>query len=587
MSETPRPHDGGDAGETESADALAHEAAAPEAPLPPEHPSGEDSPAQSDVARASAWMALGTIVSRFTGLGRSFLLAFTIGAALNGDLFEIANTVPNALYILLAGGVFNVVLVPQLVRAMRSDADGGDAYANRILTLGMLVLGVATLALVALVPLIMRVVFDAELFEPELAAQRESAQLLMYLCMPQVFFYGAFVLVGQILNARRRFGPMMWAPIVNNVVAMLSLGVFLVVHGHAAGSGGFTTNEAVLLGLGATAGIVAQFLALLPSLRAAGFRFSPRFDFRGVGLGHTLRLGLWTLGFIAANQVAYIVVQRLGSKGTLTGASQGAEGAGANVYALGYLVSQMPHGVITVSLVTAIIPTISALAQDHRYDRMVLELQRTARITLAVIAPLAAALACLGVPAAAVLGFAPTLRVSAPAIGATMAAFALALLFFTIHYMVLRGFYADEDTRTPFLVQVVIAAVNVAAAIGFTRGAEPDEFAPRLALAFGVAYAVGAVLSTTLLSRRLGGGLVDAETRRFLLKLVVACGVAAALMLGATAALDSVGVPRDTPEGGLLVLAVGGALGGLGYLAAARVVRMRELSHLVGSLLRR
>jgi len=152
---------------------------------------------------------------------------------------------------------------------------------------------------------------------------------------------------------------------------------------------------------------------------------------------------------------------------------------------------------------------------------------------------------------------------------------------------VLRGFYADEDTRTPFLVQVVIAAVNVAAAIGFTRGAAPDEFAPRLALAFGVAYVVGAVLSTTLLSRRLGGGLVDAETRRFLLKLVVACGVAAVLMIGATLGLGAVDVDRDTPVGGLVVLAVAGALGGLGYLAAARLVRMRELSHLVGSLLRR
>ncbi len=587
-----------------------HEGEPDETSQPVEHPSDEDAwvetpssgdavtgevleqehegeSARSDVARASAWMALGTIVSRVTGLGRSFLLAFTIGAALNGDLFEIANTVPNALYILLAGGVFNVVLVPQLVRAMRSDADGGDAYANRILTLGMLVLGIATLALVALAPAVMRVVFDAELFEPGLAAQRESALLLMYLCMPQVFFYGAFVLVGQVLNARRRFGPMMWAPIVNNVVAMMSLGIFLFVHGHAAGSGGFTTAQATLLGLGATAGVVAQFLALLPSLRAAGFRYSPRFDFRGVGLSHTLRLGLWTLGFIAANQAAYIVIQRLGSKGTLTGASQGGDGAGANVYALGYLVSQMPHGVITVSLVTAIVPTISALAQDGSYDRMALELRRTARITLAVIAPLAVALACLGGSAAAVLGFAPTLRVSAPAIGATMATFALALLFFTIHYIALRGFYADEDTRTPFLIQVVIAVVNIAAAIGFTRGAEPEQFAPRLALAFGVAYVVGAVLSTTFLSRRLGGGLIDLETRRFLMKLVGACGVAAALMLGVTAGLEAADVSSDTPVGGLVVLPVAGVVGAVGYFAAAHLLRMRELGHLLGSLRRR
>ena len=553
-------------------------------------PTNEDGAPQEaegrNVARASAFMAVGTVLSRLTGFGRLLLLAATIGTALNADLFNNSNTVPNALYILVAGGVFNVVLVPQLVRAMRSDDDGGDAYANRVITLGLLVLGAATILLMALVPLIIRVVFDAQLFEPGLEAQRESARLLMWLCMPQVFFYGAFVLVGQVLNARHRFGPMMWAPIVNNLVAIGSLGIYLLVHGATTGTDGFTTGQALLLGGGATAGIVVQTLVLLPFLRRAGFRYVPRLDFRGVGLGHTLRLGAWTLGFIVANQVAFIVVQRLGTRGTLTGASTGEQAAGSAVYEIGFLVSQMPHGVITVSLATAIIPTLSALAHERRYDRMALELQRTLRITLAVIAPLAVAVACLGGAAAGVLGFVPSLRSSTEVIGWTVAAFAPAMIAFTVHYLVLRGFYADEDTRTPFFVQVVIAAVNIAAAVVLTQVVDPARVAQALALSFGIAYTVGATVSATLLSRRLGG-LVDAETRRFVVRLVISSALAAAVMVATILGLDAAGVDRATALGSLVTLAVAGVLGALAYVLGTRLTRMQELRYLVTSLRRR
>ena len=539
-----------------------------------------------DVARASAWMALGTIVSRLTGFGRLLLVAATIGTALNADLFNNANTVPNALYILLAGGVFNVVLVPQLVRAMKAHDDGGDAFAQRIITLGLLVLGVGTLLLVASVPWLVHVVFDGQLFRPEFAAQRESARLLMWLCMPQVFLYGAFVLVGQVLNARGRFGPMMWAPIVNNLVACTVLGAYLVVHGATPGTGGFTTGQALLLGLGSTAGIAVQLGVLVPFLRRTGFTFRPRFDFRGVGLGHTLRLGAWTLGFILANQVAFIAIQRLGTRGTLDGARTGEQAAGSAVYEIGFLVSQMPHGVITVSLATAIIPTLSALAADRRHDRMLLELQRTMRIALTITVPLAAVVACLGPAAAGVLGYVPSLRSSTEVIGWTVSAFAPAMVAFTVHYLVLRGFYADEDTRTPFLVQLVVAAVNVAAAVVLTAVVEPSRVAQVLALSYGIAYVVGAALSGTLLSRRIGR-LLDREMLVFTVRLAACTALAAATMVGVDLVVDALGADTDTPTGSLLVLLVAGAAGGLVYVGAARLLRLRELGYLVSSVLRR
>jgi putative peptidoglycan lipid II flippase len=542
--------------------------------------------AEQSVARASAWMALGTIVSRITGFLRAGLLAVVIGTSLNGDLFDIANTIPNTLYILLAGGVFNVVLVPQLVRAMKNDEDGGDAYANRIFTLGVLVLGVGTVVLMVLTPLLLRIVFDGQLFEPDNSAQRESAELLMLLCLPQVFFYGVFVLAGQVLNARRRFGPMMWAPIVNNVVACAVVIAYALIFGASNDADGFATDEALVLGLGSTIAIMLQALVLVPYLRVAGFRFRPRFDFRGVGLGHTLRLAGWTLLFILVNQIAFIVIARLATSATLEGAADDERAAGSTVYNLGFLISQLPHGVITVSLATAVIPTLAALAADRRYDRFRLELGRTVRVALVVVVPIAIALACLGQPAAAIAGGLGSLGGSTVAIGHTIQAFALATVAFTVHYLMLRGFYANEDNRTPFLIQLVIAIVNVGVALVLVGTVEPDRVAMMLALSYGIAYAVGAVLSVTLLSRAIGP-VIDREMTFFIRRMVVASVLVAFVTLGVAAGLDAWGVEPRRAVGGLVTTAVAGAAGLATYVAAARVVGLTQLSYLVDSVLRR
>ena len=538
------------------------------------------------VARASAWMALGTIVSRMTGFLRSGLLALVIGTQLNADLFDIANTIPNTLYILLAGGVFNVVLVPQLVRAMKNDEDGGDAYANRVITLGLLVLGVGTVMLVLLVPQLLHVVFDGSLFELDQSAQRESAQLLMFLCMPQVFFYGVFVLVGQILNARGRFGPMMWAPIVNNVVACAVILTFFVAFGARNGVDGFSRSESLLLGLGSTVAVTLQAVVLVPFLRNAGFRFRPRFDFRGVGLGHTLRLGAWTLLFILANQIAFVIVARIATSATIAGAGDAKEAAGSFVYGFGFLISQLPHGVVTVSLATAIIPTLSALAADRRYGQFRIELGRTVRIALVIVVPVAVALLCLGQPLTAIAGAFGSLGGFTSPIGLTVQAFSLAMVTFTIHYLMLRGLYANEDNRTPFFIQVVVATVNVGLAFALTADVEPSRVAAMLALSYGLAYLVGAVLSVTALSRQVGR-IVDQEMIAFSVKLVIATALAAFVTLGVAHGLDAVGVEPRRALGGLVTTTVAGLGGVVTYVAAAKVLGLTQLSYLVDTVLRR
>ena len=535
------------------------------------------------IARNSAWMALGTIVSRVTGFGRLYLLAFTIGTHLDADLFNNANTLPNTLYILVAGGIFNIVLVPQMVRAMKRDEDGGEAYVNRIMTLGLLVLAVSTIALMVAVPLLMRLVFDGLLFTDRFDDQYASARFLMLLCMPQVFFYGTFVLLGQVLNARGVFGPMMWAPIANNLVAIGMLGSYVAVFGTSDGDDGFTRTQTVLLGLGSTVGIAVQAALLIPYLRRAGFRFRPRFDFRDTGLGHTLRLGAWTLGIIVANQAAYIVVQRLGIAANLEGAAAGRPAAGSAVYEIGYLISQMPHGVITVSLATAVIPTLSALAADQALDELGDQLGRVLRIVLAVIGPLAVATAVLGPTAIHAIAFGG-IRANAYAIGWTVAAFAPAMVFFAVYYMTLRGFYALENTRTPFLIELAVAGTNIVAALVLTSLVSPRNVPVALALALGAAYLVGATLSSTLLP---GTVVFGTGMRLFLVRLAIACIAAALVMVAVLTALQASGVPADTPARALGLVALAGPAGAGAYLLVARVVGLTELATAMSSLRRR
>ena len=538
------------------------------------------------VLTASAVMAAGTALSRVAGFVRAAMIAAALGISLHADVFTVANTIPNMLYILLAGGVFNAVLVPQLVRAMKVDADRGEAYANRVLTLSTVALAAATIALVVAAPAVMRVFLSPEWYTLELAAQRESLIDLARYCLVQVFFYGMFVLIGQVLNARGRFGPMMWAPIANNLIAIAVLALYLAVYGTQEAAGAYTTGQELLLGVGSTVGIAVQAALLLPYLRAVGVRIRPRFDFIGTGLARTLRLGLWTVLLVVVNQIAYTVVVRLATAGSTQAVTAGAaEAAGYTVYANAMLVMLVPHSVVTVSLATATLPAVSALAADGRLVDVGAGVVRSLRLALAVIVPFAFGLVVLGPPIATIVfGWGAAEGDTVP-IALALAAFAPGLVLFTVHYLALRGFYAIEDTRTPFLVQCLIAAANIVLAIALTGLAEPRSYAAMLALAYTGSYVVGACLAIAILARRLGG-LPGRELVGFLGRAVVAALPAAgaawltvevAQRLGAAPTTNRLDALWLVMLGGLVLMAV--------FFALARLLRIREVDSL-GQLLR-
>ncbi|WP_276320644.1 murein biosynthesis integral membrane protein MurJ, partial [Phytoactinopolyspora endophytica] len=229
--------------------------------------SGEPpSPKRPSILGSSAVMAAGTVVSRLTGFGRAAVIAAALGLTLTADVFNVPNVIPNMLYVLVGGGILNSVLVPVLVRAIKNDADGGEAYSQRLFSLAVTVLLVATALAVLAAPLIIRLVVDGRYLEPEMRPYYDNMVTFARFCLPQIFFYGLYVLIGQILNAKGRFGPMMWAPILNNVVAIGVFGAYLVVFGTKSPET-FESSETLLLGVGSTAGVAAQALILLPVLR--------------------------------------------------------------------------------------------------------------------------------------------------------------------------------------------------------------------------------------------------------------------------------------------------------------------------------
>ncbi|HSR22787.1 MAG TPA: murein biosynthesis integral membrane protein MurJ, partial [Candidatus Eisenbacteria bacterium] len=383
-------------------------------------------PPSGGLLKSSTVMAAGTVVSRVLGFARNAVLAAAIGTGLTATTYNVANTVPNIIYILLAGGVLNAVFVPQLVRAMK-ERDGGQGYTDRLLTLATLVLLGLTVLATAAAPLVIGIYTPGKWSDQDVAV----ATTFAFWCLPQVFFYGLYTMLGQVLNARGSFGPMMWAPIVNNVVAIATglgfIALFTVDDEHPSS---LSSAAIAFLGAGTTLGVALQALILLPVLRRTGFRFRPRLDFRGAGLGKAGDLAKWTLLFVLVNQLAYVVIVNLAARADK--AAQGVidYGVGFTAYSYAYLIFILPHSIITVSMVTALLPRMSSAAAEERFADLRDDLSTGWRLTGVGVMLATAAFIALGMPLTGVL-YAGTGAEGARYIGIVVAAFAVGLPAFS------------------------------------------------------------------------------------------------------------------------------------------------------------
>ena len=531
--------------------------------------------------RSAGVMAAGTVLSRLLGFIRIALLAAAIGTALRGDIFTAANTIPNSLYILLAGGVFNTVLVPQLVRAIKNHDDGGQDFTNRVLTFGFVVLAVVTVGCVLLAPAIAELYLPKELHNPSRVTEKANMIMFVRLCLPQIFFYGAFVLVGQVLNARRRFGPMMWAPIANNIIACASIVTFLLIYRTGDNPPTYSHGEELLLGLGHTLGIAVQLLVLLPYLKASGHRYRLKFGLRGTGLGHTARLGTWTVLFVAVNQVTLVVVTQLAIAGSASN-DPGAK-AGLFAYSTAMLIILVPHGIVTVSLATAALPQMSALAADGDTAEVGRMSARSIRQTLAIVVPAAAAMIAFAHPIVTLIAGYGSGKNNLPLMSYTLMTLALGIVPFTVQYFQLRTFYAFEDTRTPFFLQCVIAATNIAAALIGVRVLLDKEHlrfsGVVLGGAYALAYLVAVLISRPVLRRkvpRVPGAGIGLPLLAMVIAAVAGAGAGRIVLWVLSLAIDWSG-----PIGAILELAVAGVVMLPVYAGVSRVLRIHEVNDVV------
>ncbi|WP_405872113.1 murein biosynthesis integral membrane protein MurJ [Streptomyces zaomyceticus] len=549
---------------------------APE-PDPMPAPAPKKSGRASGLLKSSAVMAAGTLVSRLTGFVRSLVITGALGAALLGDTFTIAYTLPTMIYILTVGGGLNSVFVPQLVRSMKNDEDGGEAYANRLLTLVMVALGAIVVLAVFAAPLLIRLMSNT--IADDAAANSVAVTFARY-CLPTIFFMGVHVVMGQILNARGKFGAMMWTPVLNNIVMIVTFGLFIWVYGTSAESHmGVQTipDDGIrLLGIGTLLGLVVQALAMIPYLRETGFRFRPRFDWKGHGLGKTVKLAKWTVLFVLANQAGVLVVTQLA---TAAGEESGKNGAGFLAYSNAQLIWGMPQAIITVSVMAALLPRISRAAHDNDPGAVRDDISQGLRNSAVAIVPVSFAFLALGVPMCTLL-YASSGIEAAQGMGFILMAFGLGLIPYSVQYVVLRGFYAYEDTRTPFYNTVIVAAVN-AAASAICYVVLPAQWAVvGMAASYGLAYAVGVGIAWRRLRKRLGGDLDGTQVMRTYARLCMA-SVPAAIVSGAVG-FGLLKLLGEGALGSLVALFVGGAvLLGVFFVAAKRM-RITELNTLVG-----
>jgi putative peptidoglycan lipid II flippase len=514
------------------------------------------------LARATGSMAIATLVSRITGFLWKIMLAAAAGLSQVNDSFTVANTLPNIVFELLIGGVLASVVVPLLVRA-QDDPDGGEAYTQRLLTVGMSLLAIGTVVAVALAPVFTRLYMDGSTG----TANADLATAFAYLLLPEILFYGLFALLSAILNAKQIFGPTAWAPVMNNLVVMATIGIYAIVPGEISlNPVRMGDVKLLVLGIGVTIGIVVQSLMLIPALRRSGFRFRWNWGF-DARLKEFGGLALWILGYVAVSQVGLVISTRV-----LTAGSAG----GASIYSNAWLLFQLPYGVIGVSLLTAIMPRLSRAAADGDHRKLIGDLSYASRLSAVILVPISAVLTVTGTSIGVVLfSWGRGNLAQATRLGDALAVSAFGLLPYALVMLQLRVFYAMKDARTPTLIMIVMTVVKIPLLYMCEAMLSGEHVVIGVMMVNSLSYVVGAVLGQVWLWVRLG----HLRTKRVLgvtLFSVFAGGLGVAAGLGVAKLLGGI-LPAEGATRAVLSLIVEGLVAGVVSFGVLAVLRVEEL----------
>ncbi|WP_306370357.1 murein biosynthesis integral membrane protein MurJ [Nocardiopsis sp. CC223A] len=532
---------------------------------------GSSHTAPGNLAKSSAIMALGTVFSRVTGFVRTIILAAAIGTQLLGDAYQVAGMVPYMVYDLLIGGLLASVFVPFLVKRRRLDADGGDKTEQRLVTLMLSALLVITAVSMLLSEWFIRI-YAGEFT----GAQFEASVVLARYLVTQIFFIGASGLASAMLNARGRFGAPMWAPVLNNLV-IIGIGLwFLNIAGPGRTPDTVTSGELMLLGLGTAAGQVVQALVLVWALAAAGFRWRPRLDLRGAGLGEAAQAASWMMLYIVVAQLGALVSTNVASRAGTRAAELGFEsGSGIAAYKFASMLFQLPYAIIAVSVITALLPRMSEHVAAGRKDQVRSDFSRGFRLSSVLIVPISVAMIVFAIPFCVMIyAQGSTSTEDAAAIGRILMVFCVMLIPFTLFQLQMRVFYALGDTRTPALVAIPSEVAHAVTAIALLFVVPAQHVVVWLPVPYGLYYIVGSVIMWYMLHKRLNG-LDGRHTAATLFKLHVATVPAA--VFGVAMIYVFQGLPGEFwPAFTAMVL--GGVVGGVLFVISAKFLNVTEVT---------
>lgn len=446
------------------------------------------------IAAVAGVSAVGTLLSRVTGLGRTLTTAFALGANGVSDAYNLANTTPNIIYDLLIGGMLAGTMVPVFVQALNQpDEERGWEAISAVCTAVAAVLLVVSVVFFAAAPLLIYL-FTITSHSPQIASERKLAVSLLYLFVPQLFFYGMAAVATALLQARRRYAAPMYTPVLNNLIVIAVLITFAVTIGtHFTPAGVLHHHGAVLLlGLGTTAGVVVLAVALVPALRAAGVRLRLAWNPRHPAVRRILRLSSWMFGVTVANQIAYFVVILLANH----------RAGDYSAYSYAYIFMQLPYGVWTVSVMGPMETEVAHAWQAGDLAAARRELVEAIWLVAVIIIPAGLGMAVLARPAISiVLQHGALTARGARTTADALIAMALGVPTFCLFLVLMRCYQAMQDTRTMFVLYVVENVTNI-----FLDVALYPRFGIRgLAAGLALAYAVAAVAAFVHLSRRMGG----------------------------------------------------------------------------------
>jgi putative peptidoglycan lipid II flippase len=535
---------------------------------------------QHELFRASSVMAVGTILSRITGFIGGVNVIATLGTALLADAFNVANTMPNILYNLLVGGALTAIFIPQLVRAF-DDADGGHLFASRLVTtISGILLALVAVGVIFAPQLVY--IYAPSFSTPGFETEREIAIALTRYCLPQIFFLGLFTMLGQVANARGSFAPLMWAPIANNLVIIVVFSAFLIKW-PSVSVDSITSTQLQILGWGSTFAIVVQALILVPVVKRSGIKIRPKWGFEG--LGKSFSLAGWTLVYVLISQIGYLITVNVATTAAVDSAKAGiTTGVGLTPFKNAYLIMLLPYSIVTVSIITALLPHMSKLAINKKVDDVKDQILRAIKTVGVLTIPSSVAFLLFGPLITEVLFFGIS-KEDGIYVGYVLSALSLGLVAFSINLVLVRGFNAFEDTRTQVWSILIINLISVGLSYLFLAVLPSDWVTVGLGIAFSVSYLVGLFITLRLLKKHTG----TIHVREFLGqhgRLLLAALIAMLPLFAISQYFGWVGSDQSSliRASELLFVIVAGALG---YFFAAKALRITEVSGITALILRR